>query len=117
MSDQQKTGGVATPDVDQERDWVDPSGGLTHDEIKHYAKIYDEPFMEARELADHLGLYLNTVRRKIDMVDGKPSPTSEFPNAYKPAGVTSPVRIPMSDIEAYKARKVAGVEIGETADA
>lgn len=113
MSDQQ----VMAKDGDQdEREWVDPRAGMTDAEIKTMADIYDEPYVTARELAEELDLYLNTVRRKIDMVDGKPSQTSEFPNAYKPAGLTSPVRIPVSDVMAYKARKVAGVKVDGSPD-
>ena len=75
----------------------------------HY--IYDEPYMTLSDAADALRLSMYQMRTILifEPKDARPRPGSAFPHAYKemPA-VNSPIRIPLADIEAYKAERVGG---------
>jgi len=78
---------------------------------KELLAIWDEDFMYVQALASHLGMAVNTVRQMIDFdpVTQKPRKGSEFPSSYKERPImTARIRIPLSDIEAYKLRCLRG---------
>jgi excisionase family DNA binding protein len=55
--------------------------------------------LSIREVAEQLGLHPKTVARLVH--------TGAFPNAYKAGSgaKTSPIRIPLRDVEAYRSRQ------------
>lgn len=73
----------------------------------HY--IYDEPFMSLSAAAKALRLSMYQMRTilRFEPEDARPREGSAFPRAYKETpAVNSTIRIPLSDIEAYKAERV-----------
>lgn len=74
-------------------------------------EIYDEPFFTVPEAADELNLRQKQLYTLLafDQETGRPGPNSEFPNAYKKLPhKNAEIRIPQSDIQAYKRRRVLG---------
>lgn len=75
----------------------------------HY--IYDEPFMSLSAAAKSLRLSMYQMRTILmfEPEDARPRPGSAFPHAYKETpAINSTIRIPIADIEAYKAERVGG---------
>lgn len=92
------------------RAWVDPAKGIAPEDVDRLGMVFDEPYMTLYELAEHLDCGIVPARDLVGhFINGRPPMESEFPNAYKPGGKTSGIRIPASDVEAYKARRVAGL--------
>lgn len=80
----------------------------------HY--IYDEPFMSLSAAAKELRLSMYQMRTilRFEPNDARPQEGSAFPRAYKETpAVNSTIRIPLADIEAYKAERVGGPGVGK----
>ena len=75
----------------------------------HY--IYDEPFMSLSAAAKSLRLSMYQMRTILmfEPEDARPRPGSAFPHAYKETpAINSTIRIPLADIDAFKAERVGG---------
>ena len=76
------------------------------------SRIYDEPFMTLHQAARHLRLSLYQMRThlKFEPEDARPREGSAFPNSYKETpAVNSTIRIPLADVEAFKASRTGAV--------
>ena len=74
--------------------------------------LFNQGFKYVPALAEELGIPVNTIYEMIgfDSELGRPKDGSEFPNAFKerPGSRTARIRIPDSDVRAFKIKAVKG---------